>query len=187
MKFTVENNFAQFSATFVVKTKAMLEVVKREIRNAGLDIVKRAKGNLRKSIQMVERDIRFTAQGTTQQGGMFVVTVGPNVYYGAYVEYGTKPHWPPISAILAWVKRKGIGATRMVSRAGAYGAVTHKAVRSRGKRIDVAQRQVAFLIARAISRRGTRPHPYLIPYSVMRIEECKRALDVEFSKLGSTG
>lgn len=46
--------------------------------------------------------------------------VGPNAIgpggrnYGADVEFGTKPHWPPPGALAGWAKRKGLdeGAIR---------------------------------------------------------------------------
>ncbi len=54
--------------------------------------------------------------------------VGSNVKYAPYVELGTKPHWPPISALEVWARRHGTSA---------------------------------FLVARAIARRGTKAHRFL--------------------------
>lgn len=56
--------------------------------------------------------------------------LGTPAQYGLPVELGTKPHFPPVAPIQHWVERK-LGYS--------------------GKEA----RQVAFLIARAISRRGT--------------------------------
>ncbi len=56
--------------------------------------------------------------------------VGTNVSYARFVEEGSRPHWPPLSALQPWARRHGFPA----GRAG------------------------AFLVARAISRRGTKPH-----------------------------
>jgi hypothetical protein len=53
-----------------------------------------------------------------------------DIKYAPFVEFGTRPHWPPVDAI------------------------------AKSMKVD---RSTAFLIARAISRYGTRPHPYLIP------------------------
>ena len=50
--------------------------------------------------------------------------------YAPWVEFGTRPHWPPVKAIETSMR------------------VSHSE---------------AFLIARSISRKGTRPHPYLMP------------------------
>lgn len=51
--------------------------------------------------------------------------------YWVYVEYGTGPHWPPLEPILDWVKVKGLASS------------------------EGSARQIAFLIARKISRKGT--------------------------------
>lgn len=57
--------------------------------------------------------------------------LGTPAQYGLPVELGTKPHFPPVAPIQHWVERKlGYSGTEA--------------------------RQVAFLIARAISRRGTK-------------------------------
>ena len=34
--------------------------------------------------------------------------IGPNVAYGEYVEFGTRPHWPPPGAMSGWARRHGI-------------------------------------------------------------------------------
>jgi len=61
------------------------------------------------------------------------VLVGSISKYAPYIEFGTRPHWPPISKIRAWCIRKGLGA----------GA--------------------AFVVARKIAERGTPPRPWLNP------------------------
>lgn len=58
----------------------------------------------------------------------FRAIVGTNVTYAPHVEFGTKPHWPPLAAMQPWAQRHGFPAGR----------------------------QGAFLVARAIARRGTR-------------------------------
>tara|TARA_Y100000310_G_scaffold230865_1_gene233407 strand:- start:4342 stop:4851 length:510 start_codon:yes stop_codon:yes gene_type:complete len=59
--------------------------------------------------------------------------IGPSVRYGAYVEFGRRPGSspPPARALLPWMKRHGIPAT------------------------------AAFVIARAIAKRGIKPKPYM--------------------------
>ena len=54
--------------------------------------------------------------------------VGTNVKYARYVEFGSRPHWPPLSAMQPWARRHGFPAGR----------------------------QGAFLVARAIAKRGTK-------------------------------
>lgn len=57
--------------------------------------------------------------------------------YWKYIEYGTKPHWPPKNAILKWIQAKPI---------------LPKAING----ITPTQDQLAFLISRKISQVGTK-------------------------------
>lgn len=74
-------------------------------------------GRLRSSIGP-----RFMDDGLTGE-------VGTNVKYAPHVEFGTRPHWPPLSAMQPWASRHGF---------------------PKGK-------QGAFMVARSISRKGTPP------------------------------
>ena len=58
----------------------------------------------------------------------FRALVGTNVSYAPHVEFGTRPHWPPLAALQPWAGRHGFPPGR----------------------------QGAWLVARAIARRGTR-------------------------------
>lgn len=61
------------------------------------------------------------------------VWVGSTSQYAPYVEFGTRPHWPPIEAIEEWCEVKGIPV------------------------------EAAFPIARKIAERGTEPAPFMRP------------------------
>ena len=77
--------------------------------------------------------LRDTIFQKVQQSGVAVWgTVGTPAVYGEPVEMGTRPHFPPVAPIRFWVEKK-LGYS--------------------GKEAQ----SVAFLIARAISRRGTKP------------------------------
>jgi hypothetical protein len=65
--------------------------------------------------------------------------------YGPAVRYGTRPHFPPIEALIPWVRVKLMG----MSRAKVKKTTPEKEARS-----------IAFLIARRISRVGTKANPY---------------------------
>ena len=43
-------------------------------------------------------------QGDKQVGHVFLG--GPAERYGLFVEVGTRPHWPPVSALIPWVQVK---------------------------------------------------------------------------------
>lgn len=57
--------------------------------------------------------------------------------YWKYIEYGTKPHWPPKNAILKWIQAKPI---------------LPRAING----ITPSNDQLAYLIGRKISRTGTK-------------------------------
>lgn len=66
-------------------------------------------------------------------GEVFVAP--PADVYAAVVEFGSRPHWPPREPIIRWVKKKF------------------------GKNLGEAEvKSAAFLVSRAISRRGTSGH-----------------------------
>ena len=71
-------------------------------------------------------------------------TIAPTVHYGAHVEFGTRPHFPPPSALEPWARRHGMNA---------------------------------FAVARAISRRGTRRHPYMVPAAQAAAPDISRFAD----------
>lgn len=59
--------------------------------------------------------------------------------YWKYLEYGTKPHFPPVDKIAEWIRIKPV-----LPRPNAKGKLP-------------TQKQLAFLIARSISIKGTKP------------------------------
>lgn len=65
--------------------------------------------------------------------------------YWKYIEYGTKPHFPPVDAIKKWIKVKPILPRPL----------------SNGKL--PTENQLAYLIGRKISKVGTKPKPFLQP------------------------
>lgn len=74
--------------------------------------------------------------------------VGTNVKYAPFVEFGTRPHWPPPGALQPWARRHGFPT---------------------GPTGD-------FLVRRAIARRGTRAQPYLKPALEKSVGDIKRFL-----------
>lgn len=59
--------------------------------------------------------------------------------YWKYLEYGTKPHFPPVEKIAEWIRIKPV-----LPRPNTKGKLP-------------TQKQLAFMIARKISREGTKP------------------------------
>lgn len=75
--------------------------------------------------------LRSSIQTKIISGGL-EAEVFANAKYALHVEYGTKPHFPPSSALRGWARRHNMP-------------------------------NLEFIIARSISRRGTRPQPFLFP------------------------
>ena len=80
---------------------------------------------------------RSVSSEVTLNGQSFIVEF-KMPEYGEYLEQGTKPHFPPINAILGWIKAK-----RIVPRQDSQGRLP-------------TEKQLAFLIARKISEDGTK-------------------------------
>jgi len=105
---------------------------------------------------------------TTVKDGRYSRRVVVDVPYAAYVEYGTRPHWPPVEPIRAWVSR-------------------HKS--SFGIRDEKDLDRVTYLIRRKIGKLGTRARPFMrqavaalrheLPKRLRRLGE---TVDVELSK-----
>jgi hypothetical protein len=85
------------------------------------------------------------ASGRLADSLSYKVDMGANVYavdislldYWKYIESGTRPHWPPVSAIREWIKVKPV-----IPRPMANGKLP-------------TESQLVFLIGRKISRVGT--------------------------------
>lgn len=88
-------------------------------------------------------------EGRTIEGG-----VGTNVAYALPIEFGARPHWPPLAPIEFWVRRK---------------------LRVPAKEV----RGVAFLVARKIAKRGTAPRQIF----TLGLDDAKPRIVEIFSRL----
>src|SRR5262245_2736149 len=58
-------------------------------------------GDARRSVRHDTRRLMNSITHRIREGrGGLVGEVGPSVRYGLYVERGTRPHWPPIAALV---------------------------------------------------------------------------------------
>ncbi len=92
-------------------------------------------GDAKRNAPVDRGQLRRSLTHTVKASGRDIVgTVGTNLLYARVVEEGRRPgSQPPTAPIAAWATRHGIPTT------------------------------AAYVIARAIGRRGTRPRPYLKP------------------------
>jgi hypothetical protein len=112
-----------------------------------------ATGDLRGSVS--SSDVQVTREAIFVEVG-----AGRGLPYARAVEYGTKPHTPPLSItepgqpLYEWVRIKQL--------AGTYSVRTGRRLGSKAKQID-ENRQMARAIWAHIRKFGTKPHPYFAP------------------------
>lgn len=120
---------------------------KKGIRKAGMQIIADAQRNMRTAGhngRTLNNTGRLSQSGRVQDvEGSNDVEIGffsqsGERGYAAAVEYGSRAHWPPKQEIDSWVYKKLRVAKDKVASVG-------------------------FLVRRAISRKGTQPHPFFEP------------------------
>lgn len=149
----------QFPVKLQDQIKGELKLASEEVKRNSVKDAPGDTGKLRQSI-VVNHETGVSSTVNVQAG------------YGGYIEWGTKkkarvpaeiaayaarfkgktnsPAGLKLNdAILAWVKRKGIGTK-----------LTKSGKPSRAKGSEKAQKRAAFLIARKIYREGVKPRPY---------------------------
>lgn len=109
-----------------------------------------ATGNLTESIQYI----------VSSNGNTFGISISLLEYW-KYVNYDTKPHFPPVKAIEEWIKVK-----RIVPQVGTLPS---------GKQYIPTVPQLAFLIARSISENGTEGNEFFD----MAVEEAEQRFMLE--------
>jgi hypothetical protein len=86
--------------------------------------------------------------------GGLSVGVGSNVNYASPLEFGSLPHFPPIDALIPWVKRHWATDNKFSKSGKKYRIVNSS---------ESAIRGMAFVLARSISKKGTKARPFLYP------------------------
>lgn len=104
--------------------------VAKHVMLLGQRVVNQSKRYCPVDTSRLRNSIRQASYASSQG---FYVMVGTDVKYALYVHEGTKPHFPPPSAMQPWARRHGFPP----GRGG------------------------GFLVARAISQRGTKAQPFL--------------------------
>lgn len=82
------------------------ERIKREVLFTALDIQKKAKKNLRSAKAIDEGNLLDSIIVDSVQGGM-AAEIGSIAPYAPYVEFGTRPHFPPPDALEDWARHHG--------------------------------------------------------------------------------
>ena len=112
--------------------------ITQDINNICADLLERYKQSLKDNNHIASGNLYNTATYKTNiNGSWFELTFVLDEAW-RYIENGTKPHFPPIEAIERWITVKHIIPTTNSGRVP-------------------TTRQLAFLIARGISKNGTKP------------------------------
>ena len=112
--------------------------ITQDINNICADLLERYKQSIKDSGHSASGDLANTARYITKLDGKYFELYFNLQGYWRYIENGTKPHFPPIEAIERWITVKHIIPTT-----------------NSGK--IPSTKQLAFLIARGISKNGTKP------------------------------
>lgn len=132
-----------------------------------------ATGDLRASVSSSEVQV-------TEKAIFVEVGAGRGLPYARAVEYGSKPHTPPLSItepgqpLYEWVRIKQL--------AGVYSIKTGKRLGSKAKQID-ENRRMARAIWAHIRRHGTKPHPYFEPVLGQTAEEIAALFEKAVEKI----
>jgi len=90
--------------------------VKKAVGNAGLDVQRRARLRLRDENAWDTGHLSRSTLVEPKQSG-FAADIFPTAPYGLYVEFGTKPHFPPPDALAAWAHHHGFDSAWPICRA----------------------------------------------------------------------
>jgi len=110
--------------------------IRRAVVAGGNAVQKKARENLASNKTNDTGNLTNSIISTKTLGkDEFITEIGPTVDYGAHVEFGTRPHFPPTLPLKRWAERHGFSNPVFAAE----------------------------MIALKISHRGTRAQPYLIP------------------------
>lgn len=123
------------------------------IRSVAFEVLGHAQQNAPSNFGRLRNSLTVDLKSRT---GEVSATVGSNLQYAKPIEYGSRPHFPPLAPIELWVRRK---------------------LRVPANRV----RSVAFLVARKIARHGTPAQPFLGP----ALEQSKGFIDSAMRDLGA--
>lgn len=107
------------------------------------DFVVELKNKLTANGSNASGDLSNSLKGIVKQNGKYIVVSIQLNEYWKFIENGTKPHWPPLSEIRKWISVKPV-----LPRPTKSGKLP-------------TANQLAFLIARKISKVGTKAKPFL--------------------------
>lgn len=145
--------FANFDRLLFVD---MQKAAKKGLQTAGMHVIADAQRNMRtaghnhgtlNNTGRLSQSGRVQNVPNTEEVEIGFFSDSAQRGYAAAVEYGSRAHWAPVQDIRAWVQKK---------------------LRADRKKIN----SIAFLINRAMSKKGTTAHPFFAP----AVEKNKRRI-----------
>lgn len=124
------------------------------LRGAAIVVEGAAKKNLKAS---GARDEGHLVNSITHDVRTHSAYVGSNLEYAPWVEFGTRPHFPPVDALKGWARRK------------------------------LGDENAAFAIAKKIAKKGTKAKPYLRPALDLNRRNINNIFRNEIRKVFSRG
>lgn len=138
-------------AKLIKKEGSITKDILASLYRVGLLILKQAKINLKNNGSIATGALRASGSVKKSVSGVEVIF---HANYAAAVEFGRKAgKAPPTSILEGWVMKKGL--------ADSFTASGNR--RRRGASFAQKVKSIAFLIARKISKYGTKPAPYFQP------------------------
>lgn len=113
--------------------------------------------------------------------------------HAVIIEEGTRPFWPPLAPLVAWVMRKGIGALQGPAPGGGRGGnrtqrLERYIARARwSNEIEDNARRVARLIQKKIARDGIKPRHYFAKAWARAQPMIREEIDRELARLARKG
>ena len=92
------------------------KATKEVIKDSALTIEKRTKENLR-GLKAWDTGHLKDSYTTDITDGGYTAEVGSNLVYAIFVEFGTRPHFPPMKALEGWARRHGFESAWPVCKA----------------------------------------------------------------------
>lgn len=140
------------------------------LEKAGLNIIADAKENLRENESIAKGLLRKSGRIQRVEGDPDALDIGFTMPYAYFVEYGRRSgKMPPLADIIGWLKKKT--STRKGIKNAFESAAAHE-----GMSADRYLRSLAYLIARAIGKKGTKPHPFFAPAIEKNKEKVNEAI-----------
>ena len=162
-----------------------LETFEKNV-NKSLDIVVKSAATefVREAKRLLGRPYPEGAQDTKELSGSITYEkdaahentyiAGTNIQYAPYIEFGTRPHFPPLGdetkGLIRWAYLH-LGAAR--GKTPVFGKV------KKNDRLSKAK-SIAYAVAKNISKRGTLPKPYMRPAFTKAKQQLLRDLEEKF-------